>query len=465
MNKLYSKALFIFRRDLRLYDNTGLITALESAEQVIPCFIFDPKQVGEENEYRSTNSIQFMINSLKDLDAQLHQEGGRLYLFYGDAAQVLEKLVDDLNVDAVFVNRDYTPFSIKRDEHLQQVCNRHKSIFHSHGDSLLNEPETIITQNGTPYAVFTPFFKRCASIPVRKISTFPKPAWFTQKLDQEAHNDIYATILGTANAHLHVKGGRSEGLQLLENLTDLKNYQETRDFPALSTSNLSAHLKFGTLSIREVFYHIQEKLGQTHSLLRQLYWRDFFTYVAYHSPFVFGHAYQEIFDDLTWEHDQKKFKQWCEGETGFPIVDAGMRQLNTTGYMHNRVRIIVASFLTKDLRIDWRWGEKYFAQKLVDYDPALNNGNWQWASSTGCDAQPYFRIFNPWLQQKKFDPDCVYIKRWVPELKKLSPNTIHDWEKEKHWNKADYPRPMIDHKKEAARTLTWFKKHKQEKNL
>jgi len=231
-------------------------------------------------------------------------------------------------------------------------------------------------------------------------------------------------------------------------------YAATKDIPALSTSNLSAHLKFGTLSIRETYHAIKKILGPTHLLLRQLYWRDFFTHVAYYSPFVFGHAFHEKYDQLIWEHDDKKFQRWCTGTTGFPIVDAGMRQLTTTGFMHNRVRMIAASFLTKDLHIDWRWGEKFFAQQLIDYDPAVNNGNWQWCASTGCDAQPYFRIFNPWLQQKKFDTECIYIKRWIPELKKVAPATIHTW----YANKlpSNYPKPMVDHTQEARITKQWF---------
>ncbi len=214
-----------------------------------------------------------------------------------------------------------------------------------------------------------------------------------------------------------------------------------------ATSRLSAHLKFGTCSVREVYYAIVQQLSPEHPLLRQLYWRDFFTHIAFHYPHVFGKAFHPQYDNLVWDNNRGHFQRWAEGTTGFPIVDAGMRELNATGFMHNRVRMIVASFLTKDLHISWRWGERYFAQHLVDYDPAVNNGNWQWAASTGCDAQPYFRIFNPWLQQQKFDPDCQYIYRWIPELNGIPATIIHKWYS-KHVD-APYPAPMLDHARES----------------
>lgn len=462
----YKISLFIFRRDLRLEDNTGLIAALQQSELVLPCFIFDPRQVGEENEYRSARSITFMLNSLVGLDEQLQKHGGRLYRFYGVAHELLERVLDEVACDAVFVNRDYTPFSIRRDELLEQVCNRHAIPFHSLGDALIHEPEDIISQNGSPYVIFTPFFKKASRITVRSVTSLPSGTWHTRTspLEQQAL-PYYQQLSQQTKSAMHTRGGRKEGLVLLDGLSTLKNYQATRDIPALPTSNLSAHLKFGTLSIREVLHAIELSLGKFHPLAKQIYWRDFFTHVAYHSPFVFGYAYQEKFDSLAWEHNIANFKRWCFGTTGFPIVDAGMRQLNETGYMHNRVRMIVASFLTKDLRIDWRWGEKYFAQQLIDYDPAVNNGNWQWIASVGCDSQPYFRIFNPWLQQKKFDPDAIYIKRWIPELRSTSPSIIHAWYQTKRITDAPaYPRPMINHAQEAAYTKEWFRKHKLEKD-
>ncbi len=253
-----------------------------------------------------------------------------------------------------------------------------------------------------------------------------------------------------------MQGGRRQALAIFDALENLKEYQNRRDYPALaSTSLLSAHLKFGTVSIREAFYAVQCALGVDHPLLRQFYWRDFFTHIAYHFPEVFGHAFVRKYDALPWRNDQARFYTWAEGRTGFPIVDAGMRELNQTGYMHNRVRMITASFLVKDLHISWRWGERYFAQHLVDYDPCVNNGNWQWAASTGCDAQPYFRIFNPWLQQQKFDADCEYIYRWIPELRPFPPEVIHRWDKK--FAACDYPKPIVDHRFESEKAKEMFR--------
>lgn len=459
MTPKYKKSLFIFRRDLRLDDNIGLIQALHQSETVVPCFIFDPRQVGDENEYRATNCIQFMIESLQDLDEQLHKKDGKLYLFYGIADEVVEKLIKTEKIDAVFTNRDYTPFSIKRDAKIAKICHAHDCAFEQYDDALLNAPEDVKTKTGTPYSVFTPFFKHCSStfkVPTpQHAKHFPL---YTKTIELAEPKKIYTDVLPTKNPNLHVHGGTSEAKKLIRSIKKLAQYKETRDLPYLSTSNLSAHNKFGTVSIRELYHSIADDLGKNSVLIAQLYWRDFFYHVAFHNPRVFGGAFQEKYDALTWSKSTKNFQAWCTGTTGFPIVDAGMRQLNETGYMHNRTRMIVASFLTKDLHIDWQWGEKYFAQQLIDYDPCVNNGSWQWAASTGCDAQPYFRIFNPWLQQKKFDPECTYIKTWIPELKNTDIHTIHNWFNPLYrGHSTKYPAPMVDHKTEAELTIKWFK--------
>lgn len=456
----FKKTLFIFHRDLRLDDNTGLLQALAKSEHVIPCFIFNPQQVSTKNEYRSKNCIQFMIESIIDLDAQLKKKHAKLYLFYGTSTDIIKKLIKEEKIDAVFCNRDYTPFSIKRDEALKQLCLKAHIAFEQYGDALLNEPEEIKSGNGTPYAVYTAFFKECFKhYPVRKPIKCTAKNFYTKKIDLEESSNIYKKILPSSNSAIKVQGGRTHALKVIKKMNQFSDYDKKRNFPALdATTHLSAHNKFGTVSIREVYHAIADSLSRSHTLIKELYWRDFFTHVAYHSPFVFGHAYHKKYDNLWWENDTKKFKAWCEGTTGFPFVDAGMRELNKTGYMHNRVRMIVASFLTKDLHIDWRWGEKYFAQQLVDYDPAVNNGNWQWAASTGCDAQPYFRIFNPWLQQKKFDTECLYIKKWVHELKKVEPKIIHAWFKEKSPRIKGYPRPIVEHEKEARIAKKIYKK-------
>ncbi|MGE0207048.1 MAG: deoxyribodipyrimidine photo-lyase [Candidatus Babeliales bacterium] len=458
MNESYQLSLFIFRRDLRVDDNTGLLEALRSSKQVIPCFIFDPRQIGSANEYRSTNAIQFMIESLQDLEQQLKQRKGSLYLFEGIAEKVLEKLIKKYSIDAVFCNRDYTPFSIKRDEAIKKICLHHEIEFIQSQDLLLTQPEEVMTQGGTPYAKFTPFFKKAS---LKKIATPIKCSsgnFFNKSIKESAGTDLYKKILKKKNSSLNIPGGRMHGLSIIKSLKKFKDYAKIRNAPSIATTLLSAHNKFGTLSIREVYHAIQKQLGKNHLLIQQLFWRDFFTHVAYNSPFVFGQPFQERYTNLSWNKSYKNFESWCQGKTGFPIVDAGMRQLNETGFMHNRVRMIVASFLTKDLHINWLWGEKYFAQQLEDYDPAVNNGNWQWCASTGCDAQPYFRIFNPWLQQKKFDPDCTYIKTWIPELKKVKPSLIHTWFKKTSPSIKNYPRPILDHSQEAALAKKMYRK-------
>lgn len=452
----YNKSLFIFRRDLRLSDNTALNAALKNSKIVIPCFIFDPRQVSDKNHYYSANAIQFMIESLLDLDKQLQEHKSRLYYFYGKAEDVVADLLKNGLIDAVYVNKDYTPFSIKRDAELEKNCVHYGKDFQQYDDLLLHEPSLIKTKNEAPFTVYTPFYKKAVTVNVENPQKLIGKNFYKSSLKGEHTWTVY-DFIKHENPSLAVHGGTTVGKKILSSLKKFQNYAQERDYPAIATTHLSAHNKFGTVSIREVYYAISKELGSNHPLLRQLYWRDFFTIVAYYSPFVFGQPFREKYRALSWSDDRGHFKRWCEGITGFPIVDAAMRELNQTGFMHNRARLIVSSFLIKDLQINWLWGEKYFAQHLVDYDPCVNNGNWQWSASTGCDSQPYFRIFNPWLQQKKFDPECIYIKRWVPELKNVSNAVIHSWYKQKQVVK-NYPLPMVDHEIETKRTKLMYKK-------
>lgn len=448
MDKKYKNSLFIFRRDLRLSDNTGLLQALSQSQQVIACFIFTPEQIGESNSYRGKHSIQFMIESLKDLHEQLIEHNGQLYLFYGSNEQVITELFDKMSIDAVFVNRDYTPYSLKRDQLIQDLCANYNKDFISSDDVLLNSPESVLTEQNKPYVKFTPFFRKSMQKKVNEPIHEVHGKFYSQNISSSKSKEIFYDILRNLNTKLYVEGGRKNGQKLIERLSDFANYAIDHDYPKYDTTLLSAHNKFGTFSIREIYSDISKKLSPSHPLIRQLYWRDFFTYIAYHYPHVFEGAFYQKYNNLKWSYDTNLFERWCEGSTGFPIVDAGMRQLNETGFMHNRVRLITASFLVKDLHINWQWGEKYFAQKLTDYDPAVNNGNWQWVASTGCDSQPYFRIFNPWLGQKKFDRDCIYIKRWIPELAKLDINIIHNWFKQSK-SINGYPLPIVDHSKQS----------------
>lgn len=455
--RTFKQVLFIFHRDLRLEDNTALIEALSSSESVIPCFIFDSRQL-DNNPYQANNCVQFMLEALADLDASLKKRSARLYYFEGITHTVVEQLVQTMSIDAVFSHYDYTPFSLNRDLNLKHVCEKNNVVFIQKHDYLLNEPSVVRKNDGGVYTVYTPFMKKSKGIDVNRPQKNNYTNYYTKKITNTVLlKDIRRRYITKTNQH--IVGGRAEGLKLLKRINQLTDYDEKRNLPAVTgTSRLSAHNKFGTLSIREVYHAIAKIFSSEHTLINELYWRDFFIYVGFHHPHVLGGAFYEKYDNIEWSKSKKSFQAWCEGRTGFPIVDAGMRELNETGFMHNRVRMITASFLVKDLHIDWHWGEKYFAQLLVDYDPLVNNGNWQWAASTGCDAQPYFRIFNPWRQQQRFDPDCVYIKQWIPELKDLSAKNIHALEKDNNLFSVDYPRPIVGHKTAAEQAKALFKK-------
>lgn len=455
MNNL---TLFIFRRDLRLQDNTALYHALKQGP-VLACFIFDPRQTTERNQFRTENGLQFLIESLKELEKNLEEHAGRLYIFEGEPHHVINKLFSLISISHVFVNRDYTPFSKKRDEQINQVCQKNSVAFHSFGDALLHEPEEIYNKQNKPYTIFTPFYKNSLEQKIRTPLKISQGVFYTKNISLPQINLTYelsakGVILTSYNHRIAELGGKSHAVKVLKHLGQFKNYTNEKDFPSIQTTRLSAHLKFGTISIRELFHGCQKTLGDS-ALLRQLFWRDFYTHIAFHFPHIFEGAFQKEYDALSWVYDQALFERWCYGLTGFPIVDAGMRELNATGYMHNRVRMIVASFLTKDLHMNWQLGERYFARKLVDYDPSLNNGNWQWVASTGCDPQPYFRIFNPWLQQKKFDPECEYIKKWIPELQQYSAKIIHSWDNATI--ASAYPKPMVDHSVQARVALKMYK--------
>jgi deoxyribodipyrimidine photo-lyase len=451
--KHYSASLFIFRRDLRLPDNSALNQALRSSDKVLPCFVFDPGQI-QKHAYQSLPALQFMLQSLDELRDELNRHGGKLAIYHAAPAEAVKLAVREHGIQAVFVNRDYTPFSLKRDIAIAQACQELGIAFYSLTDYLLIEPEQAIRSDGKPYKIFTPFYNNARRFQI----AMPEPLYsgcFINISDASAEPDYPCKF--DENKAIQ-PGGRSKALAILAELDKLKDYSTLRDYPASdATSRLSPHLKFGTCSVREIYHAIVTELGESHAMVRQLYWRDFYTHIAFHYPYVFGKAFLTRFDAVQWVNNGDYFERWRQGNTGFPIVDAGMRELNRSGFMHNRVRMITASFLTKDLHISWRWGERYFAQHLVDYDPCVNNGNWQWAASTGCDPQPYFRIFNPWLQQRKFDPDCIYIKLWLPELRDLPAETIHNWEKQ-HEAIAIYPKPMVNHTDESRIAKEMFKR-------
>jgi|UPI00036A9E43 deoxyribodipyrimidine photo-lyase len=446
-NTAYRHSLLCLRRDLRLHDNTALQAALAQSTQVSICFILDPRQC-HEHPWQSRPGLSFMLESLHALDDELACFGSGLIIKQGEADAVLDAMLQSGRFDALYLNADYTPFSIQRDAAINLACDKHGIPLHRCHDALLNPPHDIATATGTPYQVFTPFFKCCAQRAVaapqalRHIEhlSVVSPQERLKYRQQLQQFDVPGTTF---------LAGHHGAMKVLDHLQHCQNYSVERDLPALdASSHLSVHLKFGTLSVREAYAAIIHHLGVDHPLLRQLYWRDFFYHVAFHYPHVFGSAFHRQYDAIKWSNNRTYFQAWCDGMTGFPIVDAGMRQLQQTGTMHNRVRMITASFLVKDLHIDWRWGEAWFARHLVDYDPAINNGNWQWAASTGCDAQPWFRIFNPWLQQKRFDGELRYCRHWIPEIADCSNQAVHQWAKQPCGQHV-YPAPIVDHAVQA----------------
>lgn len=450
--------LFIFRRDLRLEDNTALNEALRSGHEVTTVFLADTELLTRWRE--SSRRLAFMAQSLLELSEQLELLGGKLLFRSGKPAQSLSKLLDEADYSAVYVNRDYTPFARKRDAELERLCEARGVGFHAYDDHVLNPPGLVLKDDGKPYTVFTPYFRRTQRFQLTEpqklvAGTFSVPVLSPGSASEgEQLSDIAGLAEHLTTDVVSFKPGASGAREALDRCSALARYDTERDVPAMGmTSQMSAHLRFGTCSPRQMAVAISEQLGSDHPLVRQLHWRDFYTQIAWFFPRVFGHAFRLQYDAIHWQEDAEDFRKWCEGKTGFPIVDAGMRELVATGYMHNRVRMIVASFLTKNLHISWQQGEAFFAQHLVDYDPAVNNGNWQWGASTGCDAQPYFRVFNPWRQQLKFDKDCAYIKRWVPELAEYPSAAIHKLEKQ-----GDFYLPqMVDLKSSSELIKAAFK--------
>ncbi|MCB9189826.1 MAG: deoxyribodipyrimidine photo-lyase [Flavobacteriales bacterium] len=424
--------IFWFRRDLRLEDNAALYYALKENSNVLPIFIFD-KNILDKLDSRKDNRVSFIYKCVTALKISLQKYGSDLKVFYGTPEDVFKTLISQVEVKKIYTNRDYEPDAISRDKKILELCTNHGISFIAKKDQVIFDRNEILKSDGSPYTVYTPYSKQ----------------WKTKL------NDFYIKEYPTTDYLKNLKQVKAESMLEIEkigfqlentisivydvNINILKNYHNTRDIPSIhGTSRLSTHLRFGTVSIRKL---VRIALQSNEKWLNELIWRDFYQMILYHFPQTTDNAFKPKYDLIEWENNENHFNAWCEGKTGYPIVDAGMRELNTTGFMHNRVRMIVASFLTKHLLIDWRWGERYFAEKLLDFDLASNVGGWQWAAGSGCDAAPYFRVFNPYLQTEKFDPDEKYIKQWVPEYK--SPN---------------YPKPIVNHKMARERVLDRYKR-------
>lgn len=449
--------LFIFRRDYRIVDNTGLNLLNTLCKNIYTIFIFTPEQVTTKNTYKSNNAVQFMIESLQDLRAEISNKGGKLYSFYGENNKIVSQIIHDLKIDIVSFNCDYTPYSIKRDIEIIQLCKKKDiQISFSH-DYYLHHPNTLMNATHQPYQKFTPYYnaslKTQIDSPVgyKQLKLSNKSGSFSNTITLEEALNKFTKI----NPDIAVNGGRQHAIQQLKNAVQTQSkYKTTHNMLEQNTSQMSAYIKFGCVSIREV----HKAFHNNHDLVRQLIWRDFYANILYSFPHVLGHALKPKYDKIKWSYNKKYLDAWKKGETGFPIVDAGIRELNTTGYMHNRARLIVASFLVKTLLLDWKKGEQYFATKLTDYDIASNNGNWQWIMGGGADSQPYFRIFNPWSQSKEHDPEANYIKKWIPELKDVNAKTIHNWNTEySNYKEIHYPKPIVEYDDQKEKIMKMYK--------
>lgn len=451
--------LFIFRRDYRLHDNIALNYAMEHFKNIIPVFIFTPEQIQKsKNKYFSENGFQFLIECLEDLNFELEKKhNSKLHIFYGDNIAVLKKIMEEIKVENVIFNKDYTPYAKKRDSEIKKLCLSKKINCIIKEDYLLSPIGSFLKDDQKPYTIYTPFknkVKKSLSInktTTKKIQNLIKIKSFDEKLPNYKKNP---KIL------LH--GGRKNGLKNLQQMKKkLENYNETRNLLSEKTSLLSAYIKFGCISIREVYTEMKILKNE---LIDQLIWREFYYYITYYFPSTLSKSqnFNKKFDFIKWNVSSTLFKKWCDGETGYPIVDACMKELNTTGYMHNRGRLISSNFLNRILGIDWRLGERYFAQKLIDYDPSVNNGNWQWIASVGVDPKPFSqRIFNPILQSKKYDPDTIYIKKWLPNLYSIGSKELHDWESnyEKHnLSSIKYFKPIVSYKEQREKSIKMYTK-------
>ncbi|MBI1344116.1 MAG: deoxyribodipyrimidine photo-lyase [Terrimonas sp.] len=407
------------RRDLRLHDNAALFQALQEGNPVVPVFIFD-RNILDELDDKSDKRVQFIHQALQEIQQQLMTLGSTLDVRYGKPESIWPALLKEYAVKNVYANHDYEPYAKNRDEKIKKLLAASGRGFHTYKDQVIFEKSEVVKEDGKPYTVFTPYSKKWKSLlRAGHTAAFPTEQYFSRFFKQDALPLPSLGSMGFQETDTRFPDKEWKKEVVL-------HYQQQRDFPAVrGTSRLSVHLRFGTISIREL---ARETIKLSESFLNELIWRDFYHMILWHFPHVVHNSFKPAYDKIQWRNNEKEFAAWCAGKTGYPIVDAGMRELNQTGFMHNRVRMIVASFLTKHLLIDWRWGEAYFAKKLLDFDLAANNGGWQWAAGSGCDAAPYFRVFNPYLQTEKFDPDLQYIRQWVPEFEELT-----------------YPQPIVDH--------------------
>lgn len=429
LNKLVTKetALVWLRRDLRLQDNAALYYALKENKSVLPVFIFDTS-ILDKLEDKTDKRVAFIHQSLVQIQEELRKLGSSLLVLHGKPADIYQTL----NPKAVYTNHDYEPYALERDVAVNEILSTKGIDFKTYKDQLIFEKDEVLKDDGKPYTIFTPYSRKWkAKLNKYYLKSYPTEKYFSHFKSCEAIAIPSLKSLGFEDVEATFP-------ERIIKQSIIEKYDTQRNFPAIAgTTRLSVHLRFGTVSIRKL---AQIAVKKNEVWLNELIWRDFYHMILWHFPHITDKAFKPAYDNIPWRKDEEQFALWCEGKTGYPIVDAGMRELNATGFMHNRVRMIVASFLTKHLLIDWRWGEAYFAKKLLDFDLAANNGGWQWAASSGCDAAPYFRVFNPTLQTEKFDPKFEYIKKWVPEF-----------------GTKDYPAPIVEHTFARDRVLKTYK--------
>ena len=439
-------AVHWFRCDLRLEDNTALLAAIQSAEAVIPVFIFDPAILKSDDV--SANQLAFMIECLRQLEADIVKRGGTLIFRHGPVRREMEAVLRESGASALFYNRDYEPYARERDGEVEKMAASLGVEVHSYRDSVIHEFDEVLKPDGRPYTVYTPYRRKWEAAtlsptqPTGRLS-FPAKIKYPRGIPLPSATELGFKVEITLPA-----AGEKAARKILRQFISrfLSGYDRERNFPAQSgTSAVSPHLRLGTLSPRQIVEEAQkaklvDNATAVATFVSELAWRDFYKMILWHFPHVAKGAFRPQYDQIKWDENQKFFAAWCQGKTGFPLVDAGMRQLNTTGWMHNRIRMVTATFLSKDLQISWQWGERYFMQKLLDADLSSNNGGWQWCAGTGTDAQPWFRIFNPLAQAQKFDPEGHYIHRYVPEI-----------------DTGDYPAPMVDHARQRLKTLALFR--------
>jgi deoxyribodipyrimidine photo-lyase len=423
--------IFWHRRDLRIDDNAGLFYALKEGGNVRPIFIFD-RDILDALSDKKDARVSFIYNNIEKLKAEYRNLGTDLRVYYGTPKAVFSNVFKEFEVANIYTNRDYEPYAVQRDREIASLAEENGANFYTFKDQCIFEKDEVVKKDGDWYSVFTPYSKVWKS----KLNDF-----YLKSYPITAYNDQFQKADSTPLISLSEMGFAPTDIEFPKEQVNeeiIEHYHETRDIPSVrGTTRMSVHLRFGTVSIRK----LAQKAMKNEKYLNELIWRDFYMMILHHNPHVVTKSFRPEYDQIQWEDNEEHFNAWCEGRTGYPIVDAGMRELNATGFMHNRVRMIVSSFLVKHLLIDWRKGEAYFAEKLLDYELSSNNGGWQWAAGSGCDAAPYFRVFNPELQTKKFDPDLKYIRKWVPEFEDFT----------------KYPKPIVDHKMARERALERYK--------